>query len=307
MPISLPPLSRRGFLSTTLAGTAAALLGRSSFGAEKEIDPNRIFLFSDIHIAADRAASERKTVMFKNLEQACAEILAEEKRASGVLINGDCAYHTGEAGDYATLLDALKPVREGGFPVHLAMGNHDRRDNLWQAFAVKEDARGAVQGRHISVIKTPRANVVMLDSLDKTNLTPGVLGEAQLEWLSKTLDAAADKATIVFVHHHPQDKPKPGETGRVAGITDSEAFLKVVLPRKQVKLLVYGHTHNWEVTRRDDLHCVNLPPVAYVFKEGKPNGWVDLQLQDSGATLQLHCLKKDHAQHLQKVELSWRS
>jgi len=299
MPISLPPLSRRGFLGS-LAATAALLSARRGFAAEKEIDPHRLILFSDIHIAAKREEVARGTTMFANLEQAAKEVLAESTRPAAVLVNGDCAYLVGSAGDYATLLEGLKPLREAGLTLHLGMGNHDKRETFWEAFALKEDARGAVQGRQLAVIETPRANVFLLDSLDITDKTPGVLGEAQRAWLAKELDARAKMPAIVMVHHNPDERPKP------TGLTDTKELYETLLPRKNVKLLIYGHTHDWNSKTLDGLHCVNLPPVAYVFKAGKPNGWVDLQLQKEGATLQLRCLDATNAQHLQKLELKWR-
>src|SRR5688572_14160602 len=195
MPISLAPLSRRRFLGT---GLAAALFGRSALGADKQVDPHRIFLLSDLHIARDRAKAERGTVMYNNMKQVCDELVAMESRPACVLINGDCAHHTGETGDYAVLLDLLKPLRENGMPVHLSMGNHDQRERFWQAFTENEVPRAAVEGRHITVVKAPRANIFMLDSLDKTNLSPGLIGDKQLAWLAASLDAAADKPAIVM-------------------------------------------------------------------------------------------------------------
>ena len=302
MPISLPPLSRRNFLRGALAAGAGLFLDRNLRAAEGESDPHRFFLISDLHIAADKAKAERGTTMFNNLKQVCTELLAEKTRAAAVLANGDLAYHTGEPGDYANFLELLKPVREAGYPVHLSMGNHDRRENFWQAVPDQDSARKAVDGRQISVFESPRANWILLDSLDKTDSTPGVLGEKQLGWLKETLDTKTSKPAIVMVHHDPQDEGKP----KISGITDTKDFLDILLPRKHVKALIYGHTHDWNVKEREGLHCVNLPAVAYVFKPGKANGWVDLKLEETGAELQLHCIDPNHEQHLQKVSLKWR-
>lgn len=302
MPISLPPLNRRNFLRGTLAAGAGLFLGRDAFSAEAEIDPHRFFLLSDTHIAADKTKAEKNTVMYNNLKQACTELLAEERRAAAVIVNGDCAYHTGEPADYANFLELIKPVREKGMPIHLAMGNHDRRENFWNAIPEQDAARKAVDGRQINVIDSPRATWIMLDSLDKTDVTPGVLGEKQLTWLKETLDAKTTKPVIVMVHHDPHDPARP----KVSGITDTKEFLDIIVPRKQVKALIYGHTHVWNIKEREGMHCINLPTVAYVFKAGSANGWVDFKLAESGAELQLHCIDPKHEHHLQKVSLTWR-
>jgi hypothetical protein len=74
-----------------------------------------------------------------------------------------------------------------------------------------------------------------------------------------------------------------------------------------VKGLVFGHTHNWSVKHNDTtgLHEINLPPVAYVFGEGKPNGWVRATVTDTGIEFELRCLNVAHDDHGKKVALTW--
>ena len=302
MPISLPPLpplSRRRFLGSIAAGMGL-VAGRHLYSADAETDADRYFLLSDTHIAADAKAAEHGTTMLENLQQVIGELNKEEKRAASVIVNGDCAYHNGESGDYQTFLKAIEPVRQRGMPVHLTMGNHDKRENFWKEIPGQDPARKAVQDRQVTLIETPRVNWILLDSLDKTNATPGILGKPQTEWLAKTLDDNAKKPALVMVHHNPDEKPK------VTGLTDTKDLLDVILPRKQVKMLFFGHTHNWEATQREGVHFVNLPAVAYVFTKGKANGWVDCQLKENSASLQIHCIDPAHKQHMEKLELPWR-
>ncbi|MGB7933682.1 MAG: hypothetical protein WCH04_15950, partial [Gammaproteobacteria bacterium] len=47
--------------------------------------------------------------------------------------------------------------------------------------------------KHVSILETPRANWFLLDSLQRTNDLLGRLGEVQLQWLAKALDARADR------------------------------------------------------------------------------------------------------------------
>jgi 3',5'-cyclic AMP phosphodiesterase CpdA len=159
------------------------------------------------------------------------------------------------------------------------------------------------------VVDAPRASILMLDSLDVTTATPGLIGPRQLAWLAKTLDARPDKPAIVFVHHDPDqrtDEEKRDPKKKLSGLADTKALLDVITARKQVKAYVFGHTHDWRHEERDGLHWVNLPPTAWLFKEGKPRGWVDLTLAENAATFELHSLDPKHPQHGEKLELKWR-
>jgi 3',5'-cyclic-AMP phosphodiesterase len=217
-----------------------------------------------------------------------------------MLVNGDCAYLKGQSGDYQQFLGLIDPIRQAGCPIHLAMGNHDDRKNFWEALPADTDRVKEIEERQVLVVESPRADWVMLDSLDKTNSTPGILGDPQLQWLAKELDQRTKKPVIVLVHHHPATGEK------TQGLIDTQKLLDVLLPRRQVKALLYGHTHVWKVEKREDLHCVNLPTTAYVFRPGEPTGWVDAFLSETGMRLELRCLDNTHLKNREKHDLIWR-
>ncbi|HLX61940.1 MAG TPA: metallophosphoesterase [Planctomycetota bacterium] len=318
MPITLPALSRRKFLGTT-AGASLALLARRSYAAG-ETDPHRFFLLSDTHIAADPKTNKGPVNMHDNLKQVCGELLEAAggagagNKAAAILLNGDCAYSTGEVGDYATFTALLKPLRESGMPIHLTLGNHDRRDRFWDAIKSEKDSGNepgkVVEERYVSVVEAPRANWFILDSLDKTNVTPGVVGQKQVDWLSAELDKRKDKPALVMVHHNPvfknpnADAEKPA--AKNSGITDTEILWAAIGPRAHVKALIFGHTHNWSLTKREGIHLINLPTVAYPFTPGKANGWVDCKLAEKRMELTLTCIDKTHKQNGEKQTVEWR-
>ena len=92
------------------------------------------------------------------------------------------------------------------------------------------------------------------------------------------------------------------------GIKDTAAFFDIIRPRRQVKAYIYGHTHNWMVeTDPSGIHLVNLPPVAYVFEEGKPSGWVHMRLAAEGMRLELRCVDPKQKEHGEVHELKWRA
>jgi 3',5'-cyclic-AMP phosphodiesterase len=299
MPIHLTPLSRRQFLTATLATGASLLLQPRLLAAEKRVNAHSWALLADTHVAADRATVARNTNMADNLAAAGRELAALEPRPSGVLINGDCAYLKGEPGDYATLADLLQPIRQAGLPVHLTLGNHDDREHFRSALEQAGAAR-PMADKHVAILRSPRANWFLLDSLELVNKTPGLLGAAQLQWLADSLDANTDRPAIIFAHHNLEETPKNG-------LKDTEKLLEILRPRRHVKAYMYGHTHNWNVQQdASGLHLINLPPVAYVFNNANPSGWVHATLQKDGVRLELRALDSSHPGHGQKQNLKWR-
>ena len=82
----------------------------------------------------------------------------------------------------------------------------------------------------------------------------------------------------------------------------------MIRPRKQVKAYIFGHTHNYSVKKDySGIHLINLPPSAYVFKEGEPTGWIHATLQRRGIRLELRCLDPKHPKHAEVHELKWRA
>src|SRR6266545_4840769 len=203
MPIHLPSIPRREFLKRSLLAGAGLALSPSLLAAPRRVDANSWALLADIHIAADATKTARGIGMARHLQIVSDELLALPKRPAGVFVVGDCAFNSGEKGDYATLAGLLDPLRGGQLPLHLALGNHDQRENFWEALQEKQAAKPPVEDRHVALIPTAEVNWFVLDSLEKTLQTPGLLGPAQFDWLAKTLDANGTKPAIVLVHHNP--------------------------------------------------------------------------------------------------------
>ena len=302
MPIYLPPVSRRTFLKRSLLAGAGFALAPESFAASRRTDANSWAFLSDTHIAADAGKIARDINMTEHLTRVSREVLDLPKRPAGVIVNGDCAYNQGEPGDYQQFTRLIEPLRAGGLPLHLALGNHDQREHFWAALPPKDVARRAVANRQVALVKSPNVNWFILDSLETTLATPGSLGAAQLTWLAKSLDANRRKPAVVVLHHNP------GARENVSGLKDTEALLEVIRPRQQVKAWIFGHTHVWRIQADPSgIHLINLPPVAYLFHPGDPAGWVHATLRKDGMKLELRCLDTAHKDHGQVVDLKWRA
>lgn len=303
MPYTLPPLSRRRFLQGSFAAAAGLALVPIVQAAEQVTagNPDRLLLLSDVHIAANPELVVRNARMFDHLKQTIEEVLASKLSPAAGFINGDLAYNTAEPGDYATLISLLKPLREAGMPLHLGLGNHDHFDRFRAAFPKASEENGdPVPAKQVLVVETKRANFFQLDSLEQTGTVTGILGPAQVAWLGKALDDHKEKPAVIFVHHNP-DVPSTKN-----GLKDTDKLYETILPRKQVKAVVFGHTHKRSATKVEDVHLINLPAVAYPFDGKEPIGWTDLLLTDKGGTFTFHCLDKSSPKNDEKWKLDWR-
>lgn len=308
MPLHLDSLSRRRFIqgSAVLALTTAT----RSYAA-KSIDSEVWALLSDTHIDADPAKVSNQGVnMAAHLRQVVRELIAEKDTLSGVIINGDCAYLDGQSGDYSTFIELLAPLREAGLPIHFTLGNHDDRGKFCLALG-KVSGSSPIAGKHCTLIETPLANLILLDSLRYVNKVEGEFGAEQLAWVAKLLDAAPEKPAIVVGHHYPQifrEDIIPGdEKIKISGLIDSEAFLNILSTRPAAKAYIYGHSHTWLLKQgSDNLHEINLPPTAYVFDKARPSGWVRATISGNGISLELRSINPAHPEHGKSQDLIWR-
>jgi 3',5'-cyclic AMP phosphodiesterase CpdA len=305
MPIHLPPLDRRKFLIGGAAGAARLLTIGLSSAAETHGDPHRFALLSDAHIAANPGEISQGVNMSDNFRRVVREVVDSDVKPAAAFLNGDCAYHFGLIDDYHHLAGLLDPLRKAGLPVHLSMGNHDDRAHFAEAISSYRPEARPVEGRVVDVVAAERANWFIIDSLKKTNETPGELGNAQLAWLAKALDAHADKPAIILCHHNPDFTELMHKLAK--GLIDTSALFDVLEPRKHVKAMIFGHTHCWFVARYKGIHLINLPPTAYLFQPSRPNGWVAATLKDDGMNLVLHALDKKHAENGMTLDLKWRA
>ncbi len=312
MPIILLPITRRQFIKGSLAlGGTAIMPSRALAAADGEragLDPNRVALLADTHISADPdqvypgtkwpgspvKESEHEGVnMADCLAQAAKSVIALNPRPAYLIVNGDCALNNGKEAEYKQFLGLVEPIRAAGITVHVTIGNHDNRENMWKLLPfLKKEHMGVQAG----VIELPHANLVLLDSGRK-----GALGDKQLNWLAKQLDERADKPALIFGHFNPY--PNRG-VRPIEGMRDGSSLLNLLAERKHARAYVYGHTHEWQYDRRDHLHLINQPAVSYYFGKGHAHGWVDMKLTETSADLELRCINRKHTQHGDRRQIS---
>lgn len=306
MPIHLPPLSRRSFLRGAAVAAAGACAGTSPGRGEERpaarpVDPHRFALLADTHIDADPATKARDVCMATNLQTVVEQILKLDVLPARLFLDGDCALSVGRPGDYATLVKLIEPLRRAGTAVDMTLGNHDDRANF-RAALVQTGDEGPLADRHVAVVKSPRADFYLLDSLNYDSGRPGRFGPEQLAWLTKELDARPNRPAIVLGHHDPNFAP-PSE-GKRPGLLDTADCFRLFESRRQVKAYVYGHTHAWKLSERAGIHLFNLPAVAYPSFQ---SAWVDLQLTDTGGTFERVGVDPSWNWGKHRYELKWRA
>ena len=303
MPLLLPKLSRREFLKrAALAGAAAAIAPAAPAALfTKTRDAHSFAFFSDTHIDADPAATHLDRNMTAQFTAAVNELAASPLKPAHIFVNGDLAYLNGRLEDYAQFGKILAPLRALA-PVHLTLGNHDSRENFWNAFPHDTLKEKTVPQRNVGMFGADHANWFLLDSLLQTNTAAGELGDEQLKWLEHELNFHFHRPAIIVIHHNPQ-------FGAVTtGLRDTTALMDLLARKAHVKAVVFGHTHDWHVSEHEcGIHLVNLPPTAYPFHSKKPCGWVRCTLAKDGAEFELRALDTNHPQHGEKQSVKWRA
>lgn len=294
MPLLLSPKStRRQFLAAAGAAAASLTFARESLSAAQSARPLRLALLSDTHVPADPTERYRGFAPAENLAAVVRGVVAAP--VDGALLGGDLARLRGLPEDYARLRDLLAPVT-AKMPVGMVLGNHDHRGNFFQAFPAMQSATPTVANKHAATREAGGLRFVLLDSLLATDVTPGQLGNAQRAWLAKEL-AASSAPTILLVHHTLGTND--GE------LMDVDRLFEVLRPHRQVKAIMYGHSHKYEVVEREGLQLINLPAIGYNFADAEPVGWVESVWTADGVDLTLRSVGGNQAGNGQTTSVHW--
>ncbi len=271
------------------------------------IDSNLIVWFSDTHVPADANEEINKTRPAQNLIQAMECIVAMNPRPAAVCFCGDTVKLEGKVEDYRTFRQIVSVLDPVGIPWFVAFGNHDNRDAFYEVFPEKKPTTVHVPERHLTIVETPYADLILLDSLIRTNYTPGELGKEQIEWIHDELARRKESKmskSIYFAAHHPL---VPGKSEEHSGLRDTDFFLKTVVDDPTVKGYIFGHSHAWgryktfagmtlpipgvmDAFVPKHLTSVNLPALGWLFA-AQPRGWTEMRISEDGtATFTLKTL-----------------
>ena len=237
------------------------------------LDENLVCIISDLHV---RPGGYQE----KYFESAISDILALKPLPKYVLCLGDIAYLTGKPEEYAAAKAQLDRLTAAGMELTLGMGNHDRRANFAEAFP-EYAAASEVPDRLVFTVETPRADFILLDSLQEGNdtkkwITPGALNDEQVQWLTEKLSARSGDKPVFVMAHHPLEEVKIG---------------KLLMGFPSCRGYIYGHKHVWNpgwvhLNYRDRtmLRTLCVPSTGH----WGDIGFVTLRLEKDRAVATLH-------------------
>ena len=231
-------MERRDFLKILMG---SSLFPWASFAQDaaaeegRKRDRNKVVILSDAHVGVSSGQWQRD-----GLAARVATILLMDPLPGCVLILGDLAYSHGDVADYELFKAMMEPLDKAGIPWYPMMGNHDDREAFFSVFPERKS--GLVADRLVTVVKTPRSDFVLLDSLKEGKIS-GTLDEKQRSWLKSFL-LGRKKSTFICAHHSIYD-----------------TRLQTLLEKTPcVSGYFHGHLHSWIEKRTEKgLNYISMP------------------------------------------------
>ena len=232
-------------------------------------DENLVVLVSDPHIGVDAMKEGYAANNDQKLSAVIDRVLAMNPRPAQLLILGDLAYDKGTRADYELSKPILARLDAARIPWTVLFGNHDRRAPFAEVYPDRA-AKTEVTGRLVTIVKTPKRDFILLDSLHEGSVGSAP-DELQKKWLAETLADYQKSGKKVYVaSHHPSDE---------AGVAD------VIADSPAVVGYLFGHWHRWVRPEKGPVPHFCVTSCAY---RDPPLGFMTLRLGDEQDVFTLH-------------------
>lgn len=251
-------------------------------------------LLADAHVSPDRLKTHLGFSPDQNFRKTVEQVATASPDAA--FLAGDISWLEGLPEDYSHFKTSVNPLARR-VPTCLTVGNHDSRENFLLAFQSGFTTEPHAD-KTITILEQPPIRMVILDSLYRTDVVPGLLGKAQRQWLARFLERSPARPTFLCVHH-----PLNDEDG---SLLDGGRLLTLLRPFPQVKAIFHGHDHVYRLEKFGGLHIVGLPALAFPFEESGATGWIEARLTVRGGDFTHHTIAGRANEHLRTVRLEWR-
>ncbi len=196
--------------------------------------PILIAQISDLHVKRPGERAYEMVDTAAALERCIGHLNGFRPRPAFVAITGDLV-DRGLEEEYAHLLRLLARLE---LPFAAIPGNHDQRELFRHVFS--NQAFASRSGPANLAVQIAPLVLLLLDS-SVPGKDYGELDSATLRWLDGELAAAADRPTLLFLHH------PPFETGIAhmdrQNLHNAPQLAAVVERHPQVRLIAAGHAH----------------------------------------------------------------
>jgi Icc protein len=213
----------------------------------------KVLQLTDPHLMADPAATLLGVNTRDSLDAVIESVKADGFAPDLILATGDLAQDGSESA-YRAFSQRLS-----GFncPAVWLPGNHDHAPTLSRISAEsRSDRRHTVQGGW---------QVIALDS-GVAGKVHGELDAGELEFLDSCLRDNPDLPALVTLHHHPVDIGC--DWMKDIGLTNRDAFWRVIDRWPQVRVILWGHIHQDLDQTRNGLRLLASPSTCIQFEKG---------------------------------------
>ncbi len=285
----------------------------------------RFAIISDLHIALPQTIWDHPErfhlveVSIPALEFVLTEL--EQLDLNFLLIPGDLTQH-GEPENHRWLADRLSKLP---YPAYVIPGNHDLVEQVATDRAIGADEFAGYYQKfgydadrlYYSQVLLPGVRLIGLNSIffddQGKQISMGRIDDEQLNWLRKTLAAAAEEMVLVMVHHNVIEH-LPGQMlspmGRRYMLQNASELLDI-LQKSGVQLLFTGHLHIQDIAQYQGISEITTGslvsyPHPYRVLEFQQNEQGDRQLKvESGRVT--HIPGWEDLQHFSKEWMGDRS
>ncbi len=246
----------------------------------------RLVQLTDTHLFGDPRQNLRGVATLPALNAVLACAAPQIEMAEAVLVTGDVVQD--DAGGYGHFVAALDQL---GKPVLCVPGNHDDVELMRQALA-----RAPFQFCGHADFGDWR--IVLLDSV-KPGEAGGHLSRAELARLEQSLKTAANRHTLVCLHHHPVSMRSRWLDS--VGLDNAAEFFEIIDKHANVRAISWGHVHQSFDETRNGVRllatpstCTQFMPLVEDFAiDTQPPGYRMLELGPDGS-LRTEVLWLDH-------------
>jgi 3',5'-cyclic-AMP phosphodiesterase len=237
--------------------------------------PIVIAQLTDTHLFADEALTMRGFATVRSFQAVLEQVRQLQPQPDLLLLTGDLSQDETIA-SYEQLRDRVTPL---GIPAYWIPGNHDQS---------LSDMQQILSTELISPQKSFQAGgwqFILLNSMLHQQVQGELTAEA-LETLEQQLYYAADRPTLIALHHPPLAIASAWMDA--IGLQNREALFAVIDRHPQVKLVVFGHIHQAFDRSRQGVRYLGAPSTCVQFSPNSDEFVIDLAEQPGFRLLTLY-------------------